>query len=309
MQVEARVTLDRVVRQRARRPEPERHRDGRGARRELLLGREQGDAGQGPGERTQRRHRLHGGDTAARDDDMRRLMSHARTVRPGRGVPSVVSATGVAGRAGSRAVRGVSHRNLPGISDEKLTLAAQNWVHASRLPRARRARRRVMGTVASLDIRGGRTDALEPAMRSLHDADRRFSTYRADSEINLLLAASCARSTSRQTRGRCSIGVNNCATRRAATSTRARAGGLTLRRSSRAGRCSAPLTCCVAGGLTDFCLSVGGDVITRGSALARDGWTVGVQHPHDRSAVAGSGSTRSTWRSQPPARTSVVRTS
>ena len=40
-----------------------------------------------------------------------------------------------------------------------------------------------MGTVASLDIRGGATDGLDAAIRSLHDADARFSTYRADSEI------------------------------------------------------------------------------------------------------------------------------
>src|ERR1700752_3028888 len=44
----------------------------------------------------------------------------------------------------------------------------------------------VMGTVASLDIRAGCTDRLDAAMRSLHEADARFSTYRADSEISRL---------------------------------------------------------------------------------------------------------------------------
>src|SRR4051794_14982608 len=42
----------------------------------------------------------------------------------------------------------------------------------------------VMGTVASLDVRAGRPDAVEAALRSLHDTDARFSTYRPDSEIN-----------------------------------------------------------------------------------------------------------------------------
>src|SRR3954451_1684454 len=44
----------------------------------------------------------------------------------------------------------------------------------------------VMGTVASLDMRGGRTDGLDAAIRSLHDPDSRCSTYRADSEISRL---------------------------------------------------------------------------------------------------------------------------
>ena len=43
---------------------------------------------------------------------------------------------------------------------------------------------RVMGTVASLDIRAGRADGLDAAIASLHDADARFSTYRPDSEIS-----------------------------------------------------------------------------------------------------------------------------
>ena len=82
MEVETRVPADRLERQRARRPEPERRRHGRGSRGKLGFGREQGDAGQRSGERAQRRDRFHGGDAAARDDDMRRLTSHARTVRP-----------------------------------------------------------------------------------------------------------------------------------------------------------------------------------------------------------------------------------
>src|SRR4051794_41426756 len=42
---------------------------------------------------------------------------------------------------------------------------------------------RVMGTVVSLDARGGPTASVPDALRRLHDVDRRFSTYRPGSEI------------------------------------------------------------------------------------------------------------------------------
>jgi thiamine biosynthesis lipoprotein len=41
-----------------------------------------------------------------------------------------------------------------------------------------------------------------------------------------------------------------------------------------------------AGGVTDFCLSAGGDVVARGGALPEPSWRVGIQHPLDRGAVA-----------------------
>jgi FAD:protein FMN transferase len=41
------------------------------------------------------------------------------------------------------------------------------------------------------------------------------------------------------------------------------------------------------GGVTDFCLNAGGDVIARGDAFPRSrGWRVGIQHPHDHTAIA-----------------------
>ena len=64
------------------RPEAERRRDGRGAR---ASGSSSGASsvmrGSGTGERAQRGHRLDGGDTAARDDDVRGLTSHGAKVR------------------------------------------------------------------------------------------------------------------------------------------------------------------------------------------------------------------------------------
>jgi thiamine biosynthesis lipoprotein len=41
-----------------------------------------------------------------------------------------------------------------------------------------------------------------------------------------------------------------------------------------------------AGGLTDYCLSVGGDVIVRGGAWPEQAWRIGIQYPHDRFAIA-----------------------
>jgi thiamine biosynthesis lipoprotein len=143
-----------------------------------------------------------------------------------------------------------------------------------------------MGTVASLDIRGGRIDGLDAAIRSLHDADARFSTYRAGSEISQLargeLRIADASADVRAVLGRCER-----LRQQTGGFFDVRAGGgidpSALVKGWAAQRAADLL---VADGLTDFCLSVGGDVITRGDALPGRGWTVGVQHPHDRTAVA-----------------------
>jgi thiamine biosynthesis lipoprotein len=146
----------------------------------------------------------------------------------------------------------------------------------------------VMGTVVSLDLRAGDPDsvAVEAAMAWLHDVDRRFSTYRADSEIRRLdrgdLALADASPDVRWV-------LDRCAALRRETGgffdVRA-AGPLdpsALVKGWAAQRAADVLS---AGGVTDFCLSAGGDVVTRGSALPERGWCVGIQHPHDRGAVA-----------------------
>src|SRR6188472_4241775 len=56
----------------------------------------------------------------------------------------------------------------------------------------------VMGTVASLDIRGGRLDGLDAAIHPLHDADARFSTYRPESEIRRIEAGTLRRADASQ---------------------------------------------------------------------------------------------------------------
>jgi FAD:protein FMN transferase len=144
----------------------------------------------------------------------------------------------------------------------------------------------VMGTVASLDIRGGRADGFDAAIRSLHDADARFSTYRPDSEIVRLdrgsLRLSEASPDVRTVLARC-----EWLRERTGGYFDARAGGRldpsALVKGWAVQRAADLLW---AGGLTDFCLTVGGDVITRGSARPGRGWTIGVQHPFEQGAVA-----------------------
>jgi thiamine biosynthesis lipoprotein len=145
----------------------------------------------------------------------------------------------------------------------------------------------VMGTVVSLDIRCDPPDptVLEAAIASLHEADARFSTYRTDSEIcrfdrgeiawpspDLRWVLERCAALRRETRGYFDI--------RAA----GRLDPSALVKGWAAQRAADFLT---AAGVTDFCLNAGGDVIARGDASPRTcGWRVGIQHPHDRTAIA-----------------------
>src|SRR4051812_14855085 len=144
----------------------------------------------------------------------------------------------------------------------------------------------VMGTVVSLDMRAGSARALDAAMSWLHEADARFSPYRPDSEISRLergeLLVLDASPDVREVLERC------------AGLARATGGFFDVRATGRldpsalvkgwaAQRAADMLS---AGGLTDFCLCAGGDLIARGGALPERTWAVGIQHPHDRDAIA-----------------------
>jgi thiamine biosynthesis lipoprotein len=146
---------------------------------------------------------------------------------------------------------------------------------------------RVMGTVVSLKIRSGPPDpaVLAAAVASLHEADARFSTYRRDSELCRFDRGELAR----PSRDLAAI-LDRCEALRRETSGwfDVRAGGRldpsALVKGWAAQRAADVLT---AGGVTDFCLNAGGDVIARGSASpGGHGWRVGIQHPHDRGALA-----------------------
>jgi FAD:protein FMN transferase len=148
----------------------------------------------------------------------------------------------------------------------------------------------VMGTVASLDVRGATEPDAEAAfvraMAWLRDVDRRFSTYRDDSEI------------SRIDRGELSQGDASAAVRwvmERCAALRAETGGAFDERAGGrldpsafvkgwAAQRAAQMLCAV--GLADFSLNVGGDVVVRGGALPERVWRVGIQHPWDRAAIA-----------------------
>ncbi|MDX6701672.1 MAG: FAD:protein transferase [Baekduia sp.] len=146
-----------------------------------------------------------------------------------------------------------------------------------------------MGTTVSIDVRS-HASAAAPVARALawlHEVDATYSTYRADSVISRLRRAELAR---RDAPPQVRDVLARCELLRAAT------GGWFDARVDRedldpsalvkgwAVQCAADLL--TAAGLTDFCLSAGGDVVARGAALPAAHWRVGVQHPCDRYAIA-----------------------
>jgi thiamine biosynthesis lipoprotein len=149
---------------------------------------------------------------------------------------------------------------------------------------------RVMGTVVSLDVRGATGPAAQAAFERLmawfHAVDRRFSTYRADSEINRIdrgeLPVAAASSDVRWV-------LDRCVALREETGGAfdERAGGRldpsALVKGWAVQRGAQLLS---ADGLSDFSLNAGGDVVVRGGALPEPVWCVGIQHPRDRDAIA-----------------------
>jgi FAD:protein FMN transferase len=150
----------------------------------------------------------------------------------------------------------------------------------------------VMGTVVSLDIRGADAASAEAAfarvMDWLGDVDRRFSTYRADSEISRIdrgeLARDAASADVRRVLARCAElrrSTNGPFDERAAgrLDPSALVKGWAVQRGSEILRDE---------GLNDFFLNAGGDLVVRGGALPEPVWRVGIQHPYDRGAIAAS---------------------
>jgi FAD:protein FMN transferase len=163
-------------------------------------------------------------------------------------------------------------------------------LHAPRQPRHVHVEQ-VMGTVVSFDVRGARAgadvaEAVGDAVAWLHDVDARFSTYRDDSEIARIdrgaLTVADATQDVRWVLGR-------CADLRAQTGGffDERAGGR-LDPSAFVKGWSVQRAAELLGvrGLTDFCVSAGGDLVVRGGALPQPRWRVGIQHPLAPGAVA-----------------------
>ena len=143
-----------------------------------------------------------------------------------------------------------------------------------------------MGTVVSLDARD--TDAADAQaafarlMVWLHDVDRRFSTYRLDSEVNRIdrgeLPVAGASDDVRWVLDRC---VRLCAETGGAFDERA-GGRLDPSAFVKGWAVERGADILQAEGLTDFSLNAGGDVVVRGERT----WRVGIQHPLDRDALA-----------------------
>ncbi|TKA06260.1 FAD:protein FMN transferase [Actinacidiphila oryziradicis] len=166
------------------------------------------------------------------------------------------------------------------LSAQKAQGAAGPYVHVEH----------VMGTTVSIDLRGCTADTAEAGtagvIRWLHEVDAAFSTYRPDSAI------------SRIERGELTIGqadddiawvLGRCEELRRETDGffDARAHGpldpSALVKGWAVQRAADDLT---RRGITDFCLSAGGDVVCRGGREPGLPWRIGIQHPYDRAAVA-----------------------
>jgi FAD:protein FMN transferase len=162
---------------------------------------------------------------------------------------------------------------------------------AARVPVHRKVEH-VMGMPISLGLRGRHAAdrygeaAWARALAVLHEADRMFSTYRADSFV------------SRLDRGE--ITVADCPPEVAEVLAlgelaRVQSGGaFDVRRVDPEGRSCLDPSAVVKGWAvqravqafdaladTDVCLSAGGDMVCRVASAARDPWRVGVEDPHD----------------------------
>ena len=166
----------------------------------------------------------------------------------------------------------------------------------------------VMGTVVSIDLRD--CDTKEAAagaatvVRWLHEVDALFSTYRPDSAVSRIDRGELW---PENAGAEVTWVLERCAELRRdtdgyfdawATGTldpSALVKGWSVQRAA---------DTLVARGLTDFCLSAGGDVVSRGNRGSRGGqgsqgsqgsqgdrqdglpWRIGIQHPKDRAALA-----------------------
>ncbi len=144
-----------------------------------------------------------------------------------------------------------------------------------------------MGVPMSVDVRRAPDDArtratVRRAFAVLHTADRRFSTYRADSEVRRLdrgeLAAAHASDDLREV---LAIAARYTAATGGAFSVRAPDGSLDPSGVVKGWAAQRAADVLADGGLTDFCLNAGGDVVTCGEREPGLPWRVAVRSPWD----------------------------
>ena len=145
-----------------------------------------------------------------------------------------------------------------------------------------------MGTVVSFDLRGAGDHAagIDAAVSWFHDVDRRFSTYRIDSEVSRLGGGELTQD---------GVSEDLRAVIAACDAVEARSGGaFSANRGGRfdpsgyvkgwaAERAGSILR---SHGCADWSLNTGGDVRVSSSSTVRNRWRIGVQHPFDRARLA-----------------------
>jgi thiamine biosynthesis lipoprotein len=142
----------------------------------------------------------------------------------------------------------------------------------------------IMGTAVVLDVRDRSVlpAALEEAFEYLRTVDRRFSTYRADSEVSRLIRGEIAEEA-------CSPDLADvlelCEQVRVTTE-----GYFDIRAHRSDGRpdptglvkgwsLEGAGRILEAAGARNYCINGGGDIVTRGQAAPGHGWRVGIRHP------------------------------
>lgn len=149
----------------------------------------------------------------------------------------------------------------------------------------------VMGTVVSIDLRNcARKEAVSgtrSVVRWLHEVDALFSTYRPDSAISRIvrgeLTPSHASAEVAWVLARCEELRSETAGYFDAWAT----GSLDPSALVKGWAVQRAADALAARGLTDFCVTAGGDVVSRGSRQGGLPWRIGIQHPRDRRALAG----------------------
>jgi FAD:protein FMN transferase len=146
----------------------------------------------------------------------------------------------------------------------------------------------VMGTVASLDLRGGgdHAAAAEAVVGWLESVDRRFSTYLENSEVRRFSRGELAEA-DMSAGGRHVLTACRLVRQQSGGAFDAEADGRydpSAYVKGWSGQRAVDLL--LAHGVRDFFLSVGGDVVVRGGAEPGGFWRIGVQHPTDRDSMA-----------------------
>ncbi|GIT79674.1 FAD:protein FMN transferase [Leifsonia sp. LS1] len=145
-----------------------------------------------------------------------------------------------------------------------------------------------MGIPMSVDVRDDldAAPAVEAAFRALREADRRFSTYRSDSEVSLLNATrSDAAAGSADLREVVALGLAMSEASGGAFRVRGPDGRWDLDgvvKGWAADRAARTLT---ASGIGHFCLNAGGDVAVSGSPGEGRPWNVAVRSPESPAGV------------------------